>query len=172
MRYALVLLLAWCNACAAQPRDGLSDAAYEVFARWMATTCIGDEAQRWNALLRRYRSELAPAFARALAEGPPEELVTRTRRAADARYLAIAAAPAAEVRIEGLTARSLARPARQGYVDGEAARFVTGYRSNAIAGLAVVGGPDARATMRRLAGQRGDPLAAAAAEALKTLPVR
>ena len=96
----------------------------------------------------------------------------RTRRTADTRYAAIATAPAAQVRIEGIAVRSIARPARQAYVDGEAARFVDGYRSNAIAGLAIVGGPEARVTLRRLADRRSGPLAAAAAEALRTMPVR
>ena len=156
-----------CASAVAQPRYGLSPEAYAVFARWMTTTCIGDEAEQWSALLQRYRAELAPAFARALADGPPEELVTSVRRAADARYAAIATAPPAQVRIQGIAARSIARPARQGYVDTEAARFVTGYKSNAIAGLAIVGGPQSRATLRRLAALPGNPLAAAAAEGLK-----
>jgi len=172
VRYILVALTLWAGACAAQPRYGLSAPAYEVFARWMATTCVGDEAERWNAMLLRHRAELAPAFNRALADGPPEDLVARTRRAADARYAAIATARPVEVRVEGLTVRSIARPVRQSYVDREAARFVDGYRSNAIAGLAIVGGPDARATLRRLADRPNGPLAAAAAEALKTMTVR
>src|SRR4029078_227954 len=123
VRYLLVALVVWAGACAAQPRYGLSPAGYEVFARWMATTCVGDEAERWNAVLLRDRAELAPAFTRALADGPPEDLVVRTRRAADARYAAIATARPAEVRIEGITVRSIARPVRQSYVDREAARF-------------------------------------------------
>jgi hypothetical protein len=172
VRYLLVALSLWAGACAAQPRYGLSPPAYEVFARWMTTTCVGDEAERWDALLLRHRAELATAFTRALADGPPEDLVVRTRRAADARYAAIATARPAEVRIEGLTVRSIARPVRQSYVDGEATRFVNGYRSNAIAGLAIVGGPDARATLRRLADRPDGPLAAAAGEALKTMAVR
>ena len=138
----------------------------------MATTCVGDETERWNALLLRHRTELAPAFTRALADGPPEDLVVRTRRAADARYAAIATARPAEVRIEGFTVSSTARPVRQSYVEREAARFVDGYRSNAIAGLAIVGGPDARVTLRRLADRPNGLLAAAAAEALKTMAVR
>ena len=172
MRYALFLLMLCCATACAQPRSGMSSEAYAVFARWMTTTCIGDEADRWTTLLLRHRAELAPAFRRALADGPPEELVVRVRRAADARYAAIATAPAAEVRIQDVAVRSVARPARQGYVDGEAERFAAGYRSNAIAGLAIVGGTDARTTLRRLAGQPGNPLAPAASEALKTMAVR
>jgi hypothetical protein len=172
MRFAIVVLMLCCGSAGAQPRYGMSSEAYDVFARWMTTTCVGDEAERWTALLKRYRAELAPAFQRALADGPPDELVARVRRTADARYALIAIAPAAEVRIQGVAARSIARPARQGYVDGEAQRFAAGYKSNAVAGLAIVGGPEARPTLRRLADQRGNPLAAAASEAIKAMPVR
>jgi hypothetical protein len=169
MRFVLVLLMFICGAAVAQPRYGMSNEAYEVFARWMTTTCIGDEAEQWSALLLRYRTELAPAFARALADGPPEELVARVRRAADARYAAFATAPPVQVRTQGLAARSVARPARQGYVDTEADRFATGYKSNAIAGLAIVGGTEARTALRRVAGLAGNPLAAAASEGLKAM---
>jgi hypothetical protein len=169
MRRVLALLMFCCASVAAQPRYGMSSEAYEVFARWMTTTCIGDQAEQWSALLQRHRTELAPAFARALADGPPEELVARVRRAADARYAAIAVAPPAQVRIQGIAARSIARPARQGYVDTEAIRFATGYKSNAIAGLAIVGGPQARTTLRRVADSPGNPLSAAASEALKAM---
>jgi hypothetical protein len=169
VKHALVLLLLFCGTAAAQPRYGMSTEAYEVFAKWMTTTCIGDEAERWTALLTRYRAELAPAFARALADGPPDELVASVRRAADARYAAIAAAPPAQVRIQGIAARSIARPGRQGYVDTEATRFATGYTSNAIAGLAIVGGPAARTALRRVADVPGSPLATAASEALRAM---
>ena len=172
MRYALAVLMLCVETATAQPRGAMSGEAHEVFVRWMASTCIGDDAGRWSALLQRHRGELEPAFRRALADGPPDDLVARVRRAADARYAAIAAAPAAQVRVTGETVRTLARPARQGYVDDEAARFAAGYRSNAIAGLAIVGGPQARAVLRRVAREPGSPLGDAAAEALKALAVR
>src|SRR4030095_12280775 len=169
MRYVLVAAMLCCGTAIAQPRYGMSSEAYEVFARWMTTTCIGDEAEQWSARLQRYRAELAPAFARALADGPPEELVARVRLAADARYAAIATAPPAQVRIQGIAPRTTATPARQGYVDPEAPRFATGYKSNAIAGLAIVGGTEARTALRRVAGLVGNPLAAAASEGLKAM---
>ena len=169
MRYALLIAILWSGGAWTQPRYGLSTDAYNVFVRWMATTCVGDEANQWAVTLQRYGAELAPAFRRALADGPSDDQLVRVRRAADARYAAIAALPPGEVRIEGITVRAVARPARKAYVDGEAERFAAGYRSNAIAGLAIVGGAEARATLRRIAGQPGNPLAPAASEGLKTL---
>jgi hypothetical protein len=152
----------------AHPRYGLSQDAYAVFAKWMTTSCIGDEAEQWRAALRRYRNELAPAFVRALADGPPEAEISAVRRSADVRYRALATFPMNEYRVEGVDAARLARMSRQTFVDDEVQRYVNGYRSNAIAGLGIVGGTQARETLSRLA-QRRDPLSLAASEALKTL---
>jgi hypothetical protein len=151
----------------AQPRYGLSPQAYAVFSKWMTSSCIGDEAEVWRETLRRYRNELAPAFVRALTDGPPEAQIAAVRRAADVRYRVLASLPIDEYRIEGVDRRNLARPSRQGYADDQVQRYVTGYKSNAIAGLGIVGGPEARTVLSRFATRRGDPLAAAAAEAMK-----
>jgi len=171
-RAALLLILLGCGSALAQPRFGLAPDAYEVFAKWMTTSCIGEDAQRWRETLLRYRAVLTPAFQRALADGPTSDDVAAARSAADARYAALATFPLAEYRIAGLDPQSLARlsrPSRKVYVDDQVQRYVTGYKSNAIAGLAIVGGPQARASLARLAAARDDPLAPAAAEGLKSL---
>jgi hypothetical protein len=113
-------------AAAAPPRYGLSPGAYAVFAQWMATTCIGDEARAWQARLLRYRSELAPAFRRALADGPSPESRAAARVAADTRYRALATTPAPRVAV------------RQSFVDDQVERHVAGYKSNAAAALRVI----------------------------------
>ena len=156
---------------AAQPRYGLSPEAYAVFSRWMTTSCLGDQEAQWRAELRRHAAELAPAFRRALADGPTEEAVRAVRGAADVRYRALAVFPIAEYRIEGdspAVAR-IARPARQGFVDDQVQRYVTGYKSNAIAALGILDRPEDRTLLRRMASRTGDPLAAAAAEATKAV---
>jgi hypothetical protein len=170
----LVLLLACTHACA-QPRYGLSDEAYAVFAQWMATSCVGDEAQAWRERLLRQRASLLPAFRRALADGPPEEMIAPIRKAADVRYRALAAFAPAEYRIVGLPPQDVARVARvprQSFVDDQVARFATGYKSNAIAALAIIGDAPTRTTLARLAARRDDPLAIAAAEAVRGLDRR
>ena len=156
---------------AAQPRYGLSPEAYAVFSRWMTTSCLGDQEAQWRAELQRHAAELAPAFRRALADGPTEEAVRAVRGAADVRYRALAVFPIAEYRIEGdspAVAR-IARPARQGFVDDQVQRYVTGYKSNAIAALGILDRPEDRTLLRRIASRTGDPLAAAAAEATKAV---
>ena len=168
---ATVIALA-CMPVLAQPRYGLGPDAYAVFSRWMTSSCVGDEAQALNDALRRYRAELAPAFRQALADGPPAETLRDVRTAAESRYTELAKFPIDTYRVEGVTAEALAqnrRVSRQSYVADQAQRYATGYRSNAVAGLAIVGGPQTRAVLSRLAARRGDPLALSATEAIKAL---
>ena len=159
----------------AQPRYGLWPDAYAAFSRWMTTSCVGDEARALEDALRRHRVELAPAFRRALADGPPAEDVQAVRRAAEARQAALAQFPLAEYRIEGVSADALARYARarpRDFANDQVQRYVTGYRSNAIAGLGIIGGSADRALLARYAGRRGETLAQAGAEATKVLDRR
>lgn len=168
----IAMLALACAPALAQPRYALSPDAYAVFSRWMTSSCIGDEAQKLNDALRRYRVELAPAFRQALADGPPAEALRSVRIAAESRYAELAKFPIGEYRVEGVTAQALARlrgVPRQGYIADQVQRYVNGYRSNAVAGLGIVGGPQARAQLSRLAARRGDPLALPAAEAIKAL---
>jgi hypothetical protein len=168
-------LLMGCAMAQAQPRYGLSPDAYAAFSRWLTTTCVGDEGRALEDALRRHRVELAPAFRRALADGPPAEDVQAVRRAAEARQAALARFPIKEYSVEGVSADALALRAREparNFVNDQVQRYVTGYRSNAIAGLGIVGGRADRALLGRYAGRRDDPLAQAAAEAEKALDRR
>lgn len=161
-----------CAPLAAQPRYGLSPEAYAVFSRWMTASCVGDEAQALQQALLRYRTELAPAFRQALADGPPAEALRDIRTAAEARAVALARIPVADYRIEGVSAQALAqyrRKARADFATDQVQRYTTGYRSNAVAGLGIVGGTEARATLSRLAARKSDALALAATAAIKTL---
>ena len=86
---------------AAQPRYGLSPEAYAVFSRWMTTSCLGDQEAQWRAEFSRHAAELAPAFRRALADGPTEEVARRSQRGG--RPLpGVATSPPAQDRIEGI----------------------------------------------------------------------
>jgi hypothetical protein len=168
-------LLAGCALAQAQPVYGLSPDAYAAFGRWMTTSCVGDEARALEDALRRHRAELAPAFRGALADGPAADDVQAVRRAAEARQAALARFPVAEYRIEGVSADALARHARttpRDFANDQVQRYVTGYRSNALAGLGIVGGNADRALLARYASRRGDPLARPAAEAAKALDRR
>ena len=173
MAAAAVALMA--TAAAAQPRDGLTPEADAVFNRWMSTTCTGDEMRNLIDALRRYSAPLAVAFRKAIVAGPPPAQLRAARAAAEARFAAGEKFPIQDYRIEGVSEKDLAafrRVSRQAYVDDQVRRFATGYRSNAVAGLAVVGGAGARDILTRIAGNADDPLAPAAREALKAADPR
>ncbi|MFO1415309.1 MAG: hypothetical protein U1F10_15670 [Burkholderiales bacterium] len=171
MRCALLLLAFVAATAAAQPRYGLAPDAYALLARTLATSCLGDDAQALRVALAAQRATLAPAFRRALADGPPEDAVAAVRAAADRRYAALVLFPLRDYRVEGIAAADLARfarPSRRSYVDAQVQRYVTGYRANAVAALGVVGGSQDRGLLVRYA--REDPaLAPAVAEAVRML---
>ena len=156
----------------AEARYGLSDEVSAVFSRWLRSTCIGDEERALSESLLRYRSALAPAFEKAIVDGPPEDERSIARAAAEARYAERAKFPIEDYLIEGVSKEQLARFKRvsgEQYIDDQVRRFAAGYRSNAVAGLGIVGGTTARALLARIVVNKDDPLALAAAEALKAM---
>ena len=159
----------------AQPRYGLAPEVSAVFEKWVMATCIGDEERELAAQLRRYAVQLEPAFRKAIVDGPPPAELREARAAAEARFAARQKFPIQEYNVEGVSEKDLAafrRVSRQAYVDDQVRRFATGYRSNAVAGLGIIGGPGARETLARLAANRNDPLAVAAREAIKVADQR
>ncbi|MEP7180654.1 MAG: hypothetical protein ABI886_00530 [Betaproteobacteria bacterium] len=171
---ALVLALA-CATPQAQPRQPAAPEVAALFQRWMASSCIEGEEHALVAAMRRYAPELATMFRRAIAAGPPREDVERARAAAAERYDERAKFPLEAYRIEGVSRDALAafrRVPQQQFVDDQVGRYVQGYRANAVAGLGIVGGADARPFLARLAASRTDPAAAAAREALKSMSPR
>jgi hypothetical protein len=168
---AAVAIALMAMAAVAQPRSGLSPEVEAIFNRWVATTCVGDEERKLVEELRRHSAPLAIAFRKAIVAGPPPEQLRAARAAAEARFAAGEKFPIQDFRIEGVSEKELAafrRVSRQAYVDDQVRRFATGYRSNAIAGLGIVGGPGARDVLKRIASNADDPLALAAREALRT----
>jgi hypothetical protein len=163
------------NPSPAQPRYDLSPEVYAVFSKWMTSSCLGDEARTLRDSLRRFRAELAPAFRKALEDGPPVEEVRVVRAGADARYDDLAKFRLQDYRVEGVNTQDRARFARvtrESFVADQTERYANGYRSNAVAGLAIVGESADRALLTRVARRQGDPLAPAAREALKMLGAR
>jgi len=172
---AAIAIAAVCTTAVAQPRNGVSPEAEAIFNRWVATTCTGDEERKLIEELRRHAAPLAAAFRKAIVGGPPPAQLRAARAAAEARFAAREKFPYQDYRIEGVSEKDLAafrRVARQAFVDDQVRRFATGYRSNAVAGLAIVGGAGARDVLRGIAGNADDPLALAAREALKTFAPR
>jgi hypothetical protein len=152
----------------AQPRFGLSEEDYAIALRWLRTDCLAPEAKSLLDLLVSRRVAMQQAFTRALAEGPTAEEVAAVRSSGAARWRAQREfIDRPEVR-EALPAdqwQALRNQTEDGVIRSEVDNFVSGYKSNAMAGLAVVGDDNALAQLRDLAG-KGGPDAIAARGAL------
>jgi hypothetical protein len=172
VRWTVAVAIAMaCTTATAQPRSGLSPEVAAIFNRWVATTCTGEEERKLIEELRRHAAPLAVAFRKAIVEGPPPAQLRAARVAAEARFAAREKFPWQDYRIEGVSEKDLAafrRVSRESYVDDQVRRFATGYRSNAVAGLGIVGGPGARDVLIRIASNADDPLALAAREAIRS----
>jgi hypothetical protein len=159
----------------AQPGPALDPEAAAVLDRWLRGSCLGDEAAALEDDLRRHAGVLAPALRRALAAGPPAADIAAVREAAAQRHARRADFDWQGMEVTGVDRDALARVQRQparAFADDQVARYVNGWRSNAIAGLAIVGEPVDRTTLRRIAARSNDPLAPAAREALRKLAPR
>lgn len=156
----------------AQPLDPQAAALLD---RWLRSSCLGDEAPALEADLRRNAAVLAPALRRALADGPPAGDIARVRETATQRHARRANFDWRGMEVTGVdrsAVASLQRKSARAVVDDQVKRYVNGWRANAIAGLAIVGEPVDRTTLRRIAGNASDPAALAAREALRNLTVR
>jgi hypothetical protein len=157
MRRALALLLVWLWAATAAAQPAPESEAARVLAQWLESTCLGDDAPALRAALREHAAALRPALRRAIDAGPPEAAVAGVRAAASERQRRRAELAPDAVVVTGVSREALARVARtteSDFAADQAARYVQGYRANAIAALAIVGTPDDRALLRRLAAQR------------------
>ena len=164
------MLVAVALAATAQPAPGALDDPEQVLRRWLDGTCLEDEAPALRAALRRHAPVLRPLLRRALDGGPPAAAVDAVRAAAAERHARQARFSFEGIEVTGVSREAVARLARtpqREFVADQVDRYVQGYRANAIAALAAIGGADDRARLRRLATTRG-PLAPAARAALAT----
>jgi hypothetical protein len=171
MRRVAVLLVTLLVASGlyAQPRFGLSEADYALAQLWLRTNCLAPEAQPLLDRLVARRAAMQQAFTRALAEGPTADEVAAVRAAAAARWRAqrdFADRPEVRNALPAEQLASLRNQTEDAVVRGEVDNFVNGYKSNAMAGLAVVGDDAALRQLRELAGRGDSPEAVAARGAL------
>jgi hypothetical protein len=166
-RILLIFLLAMaCGAAAAQTRFGLAADDYALARQWLQTTCLapgGDELLRG---LRARSAVFQAAFTAALTEGPTEAEIAEVREGATAIYRRQREAlsdPALRSALPADRLQALGAVSEDDFVRTEVTNFVNGYRSNAMAGIAVVGDAASIERLRQIA--RGqDRTAAIAAE--------
>lgn len=151
-------------------RFGLTPADWQFAQRWLETNCLAPSAQPFLGELRSRRVAMQRAFIGALDEGPLPDEITRVREAARGRYRQgrqlLERGELAEALPQDRLA-ALRELTEDRFVSGEVDSFVTGYRSNAMAGLAVVGDDAAMARLKQLTADRSPALATAARAALQ-----
>lgn len=138
-------------------------------AQWLRGHCGVGEAT--EARLADAGAPLVAPFTEALRDGPPAADIAEIEKAASRRYEGREAALRSGDDL-GLSAEALEaarKVTRDEYVARERRNFDSRYRSQAISGLAIVGGPEAKAILGRLARDKGSPLSALAAQALSRM---
>ncbi len=120
--------------------------------------------------LIRFRAELEPFFLAALTQGPDQRLVSEVDQTAGRRF--DQRQELLKRRTSGLSESDLElarKLTRNQFIAQEKEAFVTRYKSQAIAGLGVVGGDKTKAVLAGIAGDQKSPLRGSAQEALKRL---
>jgi hypothetical protein len=158
------------SAVQAQTRFGVSEADYTLAVRWLHTDCLAPEAKPLVDALISRRTAMQKAFAGALAEGPTPEEIAKVRAAASARWHAqrpFLDNPTLKDALPADQIEALRQQTEDAATSSEVDNFLNGYRSNAMAGLAVVGDDDALRQLGEIAGRGDSPEAVAARGALR-----
>ncbi len=165
---AAIVLLGLMEAALGQAP--ISEEARRLGQIWLLKNCDTAEQKRLEVELSRFRTELEPFFLEALRQGPESKLVSEVEQSAGRQF---------EQRQEVLKRRNpglseadleIARKlTREQFTAQEKEAFVTRYKSQATAGLGVVGGEKAKAALAGIAQDEKSPLRGSAQEALKRL---
>jgi hypothetical protein len=153
----------------AQARLGVSESDYALATEWLQTNCLAPSARSLIARLLERREAMQRAFLAAIEEGPTEAEIAARRDAATALYRRqreFIEHPTLRDSIPPEVLRTVASTHEGEFVGAEVANYVNGYRSNAMAGLAIVGDETAIQRLAALARDPAHPLAAAANAAL------
>src|SRR5215470_3021686 len=168
---AITLGVTMLAANSAFPQLQISEEARALGTRWLFSNCDTGEGRSLGSKLGQFKVELEPFFLAALQQGPDESQLAEQQRASEARY---------QQRQEVLKSnrqlplseedrRAAQAVSREQYLAQEKEDFVQRYKSQAVAGLGIVGGPKAKAALEILGKDEKSPLQGSAQQALKTM---
>ena len=161
--FACLLALVYGTAIA-QTRFGLDAADYTLARQWLRTNCLAPGGDDIILRLRARSPVFQAAFTAALADGPTEAEIAEAREGATAIYRRQREAlsdPALRSALPADRLEALGAMSQEDFVRNEVTNFVNGYRSNAMAGIAVVGDAASIERLREIA--RGQDRTAAIA---------
>jgi hypothetical protein len=148
----------------------LTDEARAVAVKWLLSNCETGEGNRLRDSLQRFKAELEPFFLQALHQGPDEKQLSDVQRASDAQYQQRQEVlKSGKLPLKEEDRRAAQAVTRDQYVAEAKEDFVNRYKSQAVAGLGIVGGPKAKAELQSLSRDEKSPLRTSALEALKSM---
>ena len=154
----------------ARPQQ-ISERARAVGAEWLLSNCEIGEGTRLTSQLIQFKAELEPFFLQALQQGPNDKQLSGVQRASEVRYQQRQELLKSRQRL-GLSdddRKAAQAISREQYLAQEKEAFVLRYKSQAVAGLGIVGGPKAKAMLEPLSNDEKSPLKGSAHEALKRM---
>lgn len=168
---ALTFLIGIPRLAGAQPQ--ISAQAREIGIKWLLTNCGTQEGNRLRDALQRFKAELEPFFLHALQQGPDEKQMAELEQASEARYRQRQETlKNNRVPLKEEDRRTAEAVTREQFISQEKQDFVLRYKSQAAAGLGIVGGPQGRAALERLSRDKSSALQSSAAEALRSMTLR
>lgn len=165
---AIVVLWGVAGSAVAQQ---LPPEALNLVQTWLVKNCDIGEEQMLEQDLRQLGIRLEPAFLEALKDGPDAKLLSDFDEASgkrfDQRQELVKAGVGLGLGGEDLEAAR--KVTREDFITQEREDFILRYKSQALAGLGIVGGAKARGVLQGLARDEKSPLQGSAAQALERL---
>lgn len=164
-------LLRGSPATAQQP----ADADRKLARVWLLSDCGLGDYEKLEAQVQARAAALEPLFVEAAEKGPDADLLAQTERAAVSRYEArqkLLADQSDPIGLSGEDLASLRRMTRDESVAMEKKNLTVRYKSQGVAGLALIATPTARAALEKIAADSTSPVQSNAGEALKRLSPR
>jgi hypothetical protein len=174
----LCLAATWFFVVIAMPAmwaQALTDADRALVRTWLLADCgLGENLSLEQKLTSRGAILEAP-FLEALEKGPPAEEIAPVERLARERFDKRQKSlddPNRQIEMSPADREAYRSITVDGFVSSEKESFTLRWRTQAIAGLALVGGDKARQALRAVERDRSSPLRESAAAAVKRLSAR
>jgi hypothetical protein len=167
----LLAITAAAGLCA----QGLLEADRVLVRTWLTTDCGLGGDLKLEARVAARGAILEPAFLEALEKGAPADELAAVERTARERFDKIRKAlddPNQRIEMSGPDREALRAVTADSFARASRDSFTLLWRSQAVAGLALVGGDRSRQALRAVEKDKASPLREGAAAALKRLAER
>lgn len=160
-----------CGVVGSAMAQQLPPEALNLVRTWLVKNCEVGEARVLEQDLKKWGTRVEPAFLEAVKDGPDAKLLSEFEEAAakrfDQRQELLKAGVGLGLSSEDLEAAR--RVTRDDFIAKEREDFVLRYKSQALAGLGIVGGAKAQGVLQGIARDSKSPLRGSAEQALKRL---